>query len=230
MFTTYTEWSEDLWTGLPRPVRVAPCPPAPPERPLLPDAIAAGQPIRSFADLDRVNDGDLSPRLRDLRNDPRGYSKRTRRPYPSALRQFQVIGTWGPYVRRLPPPADDPWLPAIRAFLAGKAFVTSTEIWLNGCPPAGRRHAFRRIAPIMRLLGWWRWRTDFAAVWVRPGLATPKRSELTRLTGYMGGRLKNSAAHQEPWPAPGRGSHLQDLDCREAALAAWLKEGMAPRC
>jgi hypothetical protein len=225
--TTYTEWPEELWSGLPRPVRVSPCPPGPPERPFIPDAIAAGQPIRSLAELDRVNDGDLSPRLRDLRDDPRGYSKRTGRPYPAALRQFRVLGRWGRYERRIPQPADDPWLPAIKTFLASRTIVTSTQIWRNGCPPAGRRHAFRRIAPIMRFLGWWRWRTDFAAVWVRPGLAAPKRSELTRLTDYMGGRLKNSTARQQPRPAPRRGSHLQDLDRREAILAAWVQDGLA---
>jgi hypothetical protein len=222
--TIYTEWPEDLWSGLPRPERVAPRPPAPPERPFLPDAVAAGQPIRSLAELDRVNDGDLSPRLRDLRDDPRGYSKRTGRPYPPALRQFRMLGAWGCYERRLPPPAHDPWLPGIRAFLVDKAFVTSTEIWRNGCPPARRRHAFRRIAPLMRHLGWWRWRTDFIAVWVRPDLATPKRSELMRLTGYMGGRPENTAARQ-PRPPQRHGPHLQDLDRREAALAAWAEEG-----
>jgi hypothetical protein len=223
--TTYTEWSEDLWSGVPPLQRVPPCPPAPPERPFIPGAIAAGQPIRSFADLDRASDDDLSPRLRDLRDDVRGLSKRTGRPYPPAFRQFRVIGAWGCYERRLPPPPDDPWLPAIEAFLADKAFATSTEIWLNGCPPVGRRRAFRRIASIMRFLGWRRWRTDFVGVFVRPGLATPKRAELMRLTGYIGGGQQNSAAPQQPRAARRRGSHLQDLDRREAVLAGWAEEG-----
>jgi hypothetical protein len=67
VLTTYTEWSEGLWTGLPRPVRVGPCPPAPPERPFIPGAIAAGQPIRSFADLDRASDDETYRRHRDRR-------------------------------------------------------------------------------------------------------------------------------------------------------------------
>jgi hypothetical protein len=147
VLTTYTEWPEELWSGLPLPRRLPPCPPSPPARPFIPGAVAAGKPLRSFADLDRANDRDLSPRLRDLRDDPRGYSKRTGRPYPSAFRQFQVLGTWGRYVRRIPPPADDPWLPpAIESFLSDKTIVTSTDVWLNGCPPSGHRRAFRRIA------------------------------------------------------------------------------------
>jgi hypothetical protein len=222
--TTYTEWSEDFWTGLPRPARLAPCPPTPPELPFVPGAFVSGQPIRSLADLDRVSDDDLPPRFRDLRDDPRGFSKRTGRPYPPALRQFRVLGKWGSYERRLPAPATDPWLPGIKAFLVDKTCVTSTQVWLNGCPPVGRRRAFRRIAPIMRFLGWWRWCTDFVAAWVRPDLATPKRAELMKLTGYMGGRLRNSAARQQPRPAGHRGLHLQDLDRREAILAAWVTE------
>jgi hypothetical protein len=69
---TYTEWREELWTGLPLPRRAPPCPPSPSARPFLPGAIAAGKSLRSFADVDRANDRDLSPRLRDLRDDPRG--------------------------------------------------------------------------------------------------------------------------------------------------------------
>jgi hypothetical protein len=221
VLTPYTEWPEELWSGLPLPPCARPCPPSPPTRPFVLGAVAAGKPLRSFADLDRANDRDLSPRLRDLRDDPRGYSKRTGRPYPSAFRQFQVIGSWGQYVRRIPPPADDPWLPVIEAFLSDKTIVTSTEIWLHGCPPAGHRRAFRRIAPIMRYLGWRRWRTDFAAFWLHPGLATPKRSQLRKPPAYGRGK-KPSAACVQP---PRRPSvHLQDLDRREANLAAWVNE------
>jgi hypothetical protein len=227
VLTTYTEWPEELWSGVPLPRRPPPSPPSQPARPFIPGAIAAGTTLRSFTDLDQANDRDLSPRLRDLRDDPRGYSKRTGRPYPSAFRQFQVTGTWGRNVRRIPPPADDPWLPAIEAFLTDKTMVTSTEIWLNGCPPAGHRRAFRRIAPIMRYLGWRRWRTDFAAFWLRPGSATPKRSELRKLPAYGGAKTKPTAACLRPRPARRPSVHLQDLDRREANLAAWVQEQMA---
>jgi hypothetical protein len=88
VFTLFTEWPEELWSGLPLPRRAPPCQPSPPARPFISGAVAAGKPLRSFADLDRANDRDLSPRLRDLRDDPRGYSKITGRPYPSAFRQF----------------------------------------------------------------------------------------------------------------------------------------------
>jgi hypothetical protein len=227
VLTTYTEWPEELWSGLPLPSRRPPCPPSPPARPFIPGAVAAGKPLRSFADLDRANDRNLSPRLRDLRDDSRGYSKRTGRPYPSAFRQFQVIGTWGRYVRRIPPPADDPWLPVIEAFLADKTMVTSTDIWLNGCPPAGHRRAFRRIAPIMRYLGWRRWRTDFTAFWLRPGSATPKRSELRNLPGYRTGNTKPIAECLQPRPTRRPSVHLQDLDRREDNVVAWVKERIA---
>jgi hypothetical protein len=227
VLTTCTEWPEELWSGLPLPGRAPPCPPSPPARPFVPRAIASGKPLRSFADLDRANDRDLTPRLRDLRDDPRGYSKRTGRPYPSAFRQFQVLGTWGRHVRRIPPPADDPWLPVIEAFLADKTMVTSTDVWLHGCPPAGHRRAFRRIAPIMRYLGWRRWRTDFAAFWLRPGSATPKPSEVRRLPAYRERRPKPGAVCLRPRPLRRPSVHLQDLDRREANLAAWVKEQIA---
>jgi hypothetical protein len=177
--------------------------------------------------LDRANDRDLSPRLRDLRDDPRGYSKRTGRPYPSAFRQFKVIGTWGHYVRRIPPPADDPWLPTIEAFLSDKTVVTSTDVWLNGCPPSGHRRAFRRIAPIMRYLGWRKWRTDFATFWLRPGSATPKRSELRRLPAFRRGKTKPAPVSLQPRPTRRPSLQLQELDRREANLAAWVKEQIA---
>jgi hypothetical protein len=145
---------------------------------------------------------------------------------PVPICQFRVTGTWGHYVRRIPPPEDDPWLPVIEAFLADKTMVTSTDVWLNGCPPAGHRRAFRRIAPIMRYLGWRRWRTDFAGFWLRPGSATPKRSELRKLPAYGKGK-KPSAAGVRPRPPRRPSAHLQDLVLREANLAAWVKERIA---
>src|SRR5262249_29423041 len=107
-------------------------------------------------------------------------------------------------------------------FLGDKTMVTSTDVWLNGCPPAGHRRAFRRIAPIVRFLGSRRWRTDFAAFWLRPGLAAPKRNEVRRLPACRRAR-ESSAAWVQP-PPRRRSMELQDLDRREANLAAWVKE------
>jgi hypothetical protein len=104
--------------------------------------------------------------------------------------------------------------------------VTSTDVWLSGCPPAGHRRVFRRIASIMRYLGWRRWRTDFAAFWVLPGLATPKRSELKKLPAYRKGKTTPTPVSLQSRPKR-RASYLQDLDRREANLSAKVKERIA---
>ena len=204
ILATFTEWPEELWRGLPQPPRIAPVGPAPAKRPFVAGAVAGGRILRTLDDLDSAPDQDLSPALRNLRDDPRGLSRQRGRPYPHALRQFRVLGVWGQSPRRIPPPAYDPWLPSIQAFLAGKRIVTTLEVSLHGCPPAGRRHAFRRIAALLRLLGWRRWRTDWGGYWVPSDSATPKRCSLLRPTSYMDGRPRQVTARKRYRPRAGR--------------------------
>ena len=223
---TYTDWSEDLWSGLPQRTAIA-FSLLPIEQPFIPGAIIGGKPLRSFHDLDNVDEKDLSPALRRLRDDPRGCSTRTGRPYPDALRQFRVTGVWGCRLRRIPSTPQDPWVAAIKAFLADKRIVTTVDIWLHGCPPAGRRHASRRIAPIMGFLGWRQWRTDWGAYWLAPGSATPKRRELQRPTCYADGKPRRALLPNQPVTGRRSPLHQLDLDRREAALAAWVEDQLA---
>jgi hypothetical protein len=220
----HTVWPEDLWSGRPQKPPGRPCASIPIERPFTSGAVAGGRILRTFYDLDRAPDRDLTRRLRDLRDDPRGYSPRTGRVYPHPLRQFRVLGEWGSYVRRIPHPSLDPWATTIKAFLADKRIVATVDVWGHGCPPTGRRHAFQRIAPIMRLLGWRRWRTDWGGVWVSPESATPKRRDLQRPTCYLDGRRRSEAARAGVTTRPRPNPRQLDLDRREAALAAWIEE------